>query len=202
MITPTGLFIVFEGIDGAGKTTQVATLAATLRAAGHTVLATREPTNSPWGQQIRHIATHGRQGITLDDELDLFINDRAHHVTTEILPALDAGHTVICDRYYYSTIAYQGALGADPSAVRARNAQFPTPHIVFYLTITPRQSLARIAANRPGGADAGFEKLEFLTRVKTNFDNLTDPNIITIDATLPPSEIAQIIHTEITRLLK
>jgi dTMP kinase len=106
-----GILLAVDGIDGAGKTTQVKLLADALRAAGENVLASKEPTDGQWGRRLRQSAQNGR--LSLEDELHAFIEDRKEHVATTILPALAAGSVVLLDRYFYSTIAYQGARGAD-----------------------------------------------------------------------------------------
>ena len=107
-----GLFIVIEGIDGTGKSTQLHLLAEKLRQLGYAVVATREPTNGPYGQKIRELFVD-RGAVSQEEELELFIADRDQHVKEVIAPALADGCVVICDRYYLSTIAYQGANGMD-----------------------------------------------------------------------------------------
>src|SRR2546430_9038964 len=107
----TGILIAIEGIDGAGKTTQVAHLADFLKRAGDSPICSKEPTNGPWGRKIRESAANGR--MNLADELRAFTEDRKQHVRDLILPSLAAGRTIILDRYLYSTVAYQGARGCD-----------------------------------------------------------------------------------------
>jgi dTMP kinase len=107
----TGIFIAVDGIDGAGKTTQVEMLRAALTHAGLPVTVSKEPTNGQWGAVLRESAVSGR--LSLDEELKAFINDRREHVDTLITPKLEAGHVVVLDRYFYSTIAYQGCRGAN-----------------------------------------------------------------------------------------
>ncbi len=103
-----GLFIAFEGGDGAGKSTQVALLRDALQAAGRTVLVTRQPGGTPLGQQIRDLVLHGDHVAPRAEAL-LFAADKAHHVEQVIAPALSAGDAVITDRYTDSAVAYQGA---------------------------------------------------------------------------------------------
>ena len=110
-----GRFIVFEGGDGAGKSTHVRLLVASLRAAGLRVLETRQPGGSPLGQQIRDLVLHGGD-ITPRAEALLFAADKAQHVEEVVRPALARGEIVVSDRYVDSSVAYQGAgrdLGAD-----------------------------------------------------------------------------------------
>lgn len=103
-----GLFIAFEGGDGAGKSTQVGLLRDALEKAGRTVLLTRQPGGTPLGQQIRDLVLHGDHVAPRAEAL-LFAADKAHHVEQVIAPALAAGDVVITDRYTDSAVAYQGA---------------------------------------------------------------------------------------------
>src|SRR5260370_25230495 len=96
------ILIAIEGIDGAGKTTQVERLAQALRVVGQELVISKEPTNGRWGKKIRESAANGR--LPLKEELKAFINDRTEHVRNVIQPALDTGKIVILDRYFYSTI--------------------------------------------------------------------------------------------------
>ena len=103
-----GLFIAFEGGDGAGKSTQVELLRAALEASGRTVTVTRQPGGTRLGQQIRDLVLHGEHVAPRAEAL-LFAADKAHHVEELIAPALHAGHVVLTDRYTDSSVAYQGA---------------------------------------------------------------------------------------------
>ena len=99
LLIPGGLFIVFEGIDGTGKSTQVRLLTEKLKKLGYAVVATREPTDGPYGQKIRELFLD-RNTVSQDEELELFMADRAQHVEQVIAPALSDGRIVISDRYY------------------------------------------------------------------------------------------------------
>lgn len=135
--------IVLEGIDGTGKSTQARRLADLLRQRGATVLLDHEPTNGPWGQQLRASALTGR--LSAAAELELFIQDRQQHVAEVISPALAAGHVVILDRYYFSNMAYQGAQGMDPEAIRCANESFaPVPDLLLLLDLPVDTALQRI----------------------------------------------------------
>ena len=105
------MFISFEGVEGAGKTTQIARLAARLRESGRQdVLTTREPGDGPLGSELRRLALHPPMGMTVEPRAELLIMlaDRAQHVGQIIRPHLETGGIVICDRYADSSIAYQG----------------------------------------------------------------------------------------------
>ena len=115
---PNGLLIALEGIDGTGKTTQLKMLAEVLLSLGYDVVATREPTDGRYGQRIRQVL-RDRSSMTPQEELELFLLDRKEHVTTIINPGLAAGKIVLTDRYYLSTVAYQGALECVSTGIEA-----------------------------------------------------------------------------------
>jgi dTMP kinase len=168
--TDAGTLIAFEGIDGAGKTTQARLLAEHVRAAGKTVVASKEPTDGPWGRKIRASATAGR--LPPADELHAFTEDRKEHVRDLILPALRRGETVILDRYFYSTIAYQGSNGFDPGLLAADMlAAFPVPDAVILIDVPPGVGLARIREGR-GETPNAFEQLSHLEEVRRLFLDL------------------------------
>ncbi len=181
-----GFLLILEGIDGAGKSTLLRALAAHLRARGLTVTTSREPTDGPHGTALRHSARTGR--LSLADELDLFLKDRAEHVTTLIQPALQRGEVVILDRYYLSTAAYQGARGADPAEIIARNEAFaPQPDLVLLLDIDPLGGTGRILHR--GDQPDDFEAVTYLARVREIFLSLPQPFIRRINATRPVEEV-------------
>ena len=196
-----GLFFVFEGIDGAGKTTQAFRLQDRLEAAGREALYVKEPTSGFWGQKIRRIAESGREGISPDEELDYFIQDRREDVERNIAPALARGAVVIADRYFYSTIAYQSVLGVSPEEIRRRNLDFPVPRLVFLLEIPPELSQVRITRHRGEKANQGYEQLDFLRRVASVFDGLDDPNLVRLPGDLGEDEVADLVWKKVEPLL-
>lgn len=147
-----GRFIVFEGIDGAGKTTQIERLAQTLRAEGRRVLVTAEPTASVTGGLLRD-ALGGIAQRSAGEMAALFVLDRIFHnvnPVTGIEKMLADGIDVICDRYYYSSLAYQGS-ETDFDWVADMNLNCPEirrPDLCLFLDLTPTQSLSRISAGR------------------------------------------------------
>ena len=190
------MFIAFEGIDGAGKSTQIQRLAAHLRDRGHQVVTTREPTGGPWGQKIRAAAQ--RQRMSPEDELAAFIADRREHVSQVIGPALAAGQTVLCDRYYFSTVAYQGARGLDPAAILAAHDFAPEPDLLLVFDLPPEVGLERVRSR--GAADL-FEEAGELARVREIFLGLEVPNKVVIDATRGPDTIAAEIQRRVDSAL-
>ncbi|BDS05210.1 thymidylate kinase [Oceaniferula spumae] len=175
-----GKLIVIEGIDGTGKSTQATLLAEALRTQGHEVVQSHEPTNGPWGKKLRESATTGR--LTIDDELDYFLKDRQQHVEELITPTVERGGIVILDRYYFSSMAYQGARGLDPTEIRRKNEAFaPVPDLLIILDLDVDVALKRIGV-RDGAANE-FEKKENLQYCRDLFLSLADePFAHVIDA--------------------
>jgi len=195
-INQKSFFIAFEGIDGAGKTTQANLLVKSLSEYEWGSIYLKEPTNGKWGKKIREIASIGRESITLEDELEYFINDRAEDVENNIAPALSAGKVVVMDRYYFSNMAYQSALGIDIKIIKEKNRHFPKPDITFFLDLKPSDGLLRID-NRTGGANIGYEKKEFLEKVYKIFKSDHFKDMVPIDA----SESIEEIHAEILKIV-
>jgi dTMP kinase len=197
-----GVLLALEGIDGAGKTTQARRLEATLGEAGYPVLYTREPTAGPTGQRLRALIAGGRVGLSPEEELDLFVRDRQEHILAVIRPALARHQVVLLDRYYFSTMAYQGALGLDPEAIRRRNETFaPRPHLTFVLDLPPSAGLARIRHARQSAPDT-FEREEYLERVRAIFAGLNSPDILHLDAMQPADVVATRIREAAYALLR
>ena len=166
-----GLFIVIDGIDGTGKSTHARRLGEWFESQGRVVVLSREPTAGPWGKKLRESAATGR--LSPEDELEYFLNDRRQHVTEIIAPALAAGKVVILDRYYFSTMAYQGARGFDPAEIRRRNEEFaPVPDLLLILDLEVDQALQRIGAR--GDSANEFEQRDSLQRCREIFLALKD----------------------------
>lgn len=165
----SGLFIVIEGIDGTGKSTHARRLAEKFLAQGRQVVLSREPTDGPWGTKLRASAATGR--LSAADELEYFLNDRREHVEATIAPALAAGKVVVLDRYYFSTMAYQGARGFDPSKIRRLNEVFaPVPDLLLILDLEVDKALQRIGSR--GDTANEFEQRENLQRCREIFLSL------------------------------
>jgi dTMP kinase len=193
-------FIVFEGLDGSGKTTQLLWLAGALRAAGHPVVTTREPTDGAYGRRIRAMAK-GHERLAPDEELRWFMEDRREHVSGVISPALARGEIVLSDRYYLSTVTYQGARGLDWAALLAQNeAEFPIPDLVLLLEIDPSQALARVR-ERGANAEPAFEEGSFLAHVAMLYHELPCVYLERLDARSEPERVRKTVSEVVRRRL-
>jgi dTMP kinase len=195
-----GLLIVFEGIDGAGKATQARLLLGKLRAIGCEVVSFREPTRGKWGRAIKRMAkTAG--SLTPKEELDLFVRDRRENVRKNLKPALAAKKVVILDRYYFSTIAYQGAKGIDPVYIRRLNERFAVkPDLVFILDIAAGRGLGRIRKRKR--KDLLFERERYLARVRRIFGGFRGRKFVHMEAIRPKEELAEEIFARLLLLIK
>lgn len=201
-----GLFISFEGIDGAGKSTQVKLIADYLKSSGRDVLVTREPGGTDLGDSIRDLLLHGKGRIDPRAEALLYAADRAQHVALEIEPALAAGRDVITDRYLDSSVAYQGS-GRDlgPDQIRALSI-FATnsllPQLTVLLDIEPEIAASRLVSGQLDRMES--EKIEFFTAIRQQFLKLAEaePNRwLVLDAKLPPEEIAAAVRERVVGLM-
>jgi len=183
-----GFLLALEGIDGSGKSTAAAGIVSALRTEGRDVVATREPTDGPWGRRIRDMAASGKT-VAPAEELRWFVEDRREHVRACIRPALEASRLVITDRYFLSTVAYQGARGLDWRRILAdAEAEFPVPDLALVFELDPAAGLLR-ARGRPGNAEPTFEEARFLGRVAEVYAALDRPWIERLDAARPPAEV-------------
>lgn len=163
-----GWFITFEGVEGAGKTTQARHLSDFLRSRQLPVVTIREPGGTPLGERVRDVLL-GHRELSAEAEMFLFLAARSQNTLAVIVPALAAGQYVVCDRYGDSTIAYQGyGRGLDLEVVRKMNA-FATagtePHVTFVLDVPPECGLER-QSNRTRMEE---EPLEFHRRVREGY---------------------------------
>ncbi len=194
-----GVLIAFEGIDGTGKTTQIALLAEALRQRGLRVVVTREPTDGQYGRKIRELYKN-RKSVTPEEELTLFLDDRREHVAQVIGPALASGQVVLTDRYYYSTAAYQGAAGHDPQKIIAANELFaPVPDMVIMLEAPVSLGVHRVQRLR-GETLNDFEQEGTLARVSDIFAGLTGANIRRIDGTADAQAVHALVMAAVAAL--
>lgn len=197
-----GRFITFEGIDGAGKSSQIAAAVAHLQTCGIEVVQTREPGGTPLGERLRELLLH--EPMHLETEAMLMFAARREHLAARIEPALDAGHWVVCDRFSDATYAYQvGGRGLERHKFEALEAWVHPglqPDLTLVFDLPPEIAAARMAAS---GADPDRferEKREFFERVREAYlERARDAGgrICVVDADRPPATI----RAEIERLL-
>lgn len=207
----TGLFITFEGGDGAGKTTQSELLSGWLAARGLEVVRTREPGGTPLGTRVRELLLHGGDEIGDVDarsEALLYAADRAQHVAQVVRPAIARGAVVVQDRYIDSSLAYQGA-GRVLDVTEVRHiSEWATgglwPHLTVLLDASPELAAERRAA-RGGVADRlEAEAAEFHAAVRGGFLALArqDPDrYLVLDAALPADELHTHVLANVAPLL-
>lgn len=185
-----GKLVALEGLDGCGKTTQLPHVADFLTGRGVPVLVTREPTDGEWGRKIRVMAQTGDLAPP-EEELRWFMEDRQEHLQEEVLPALEAGRWVVTDRYFLSSVAYQGARGLDwREILRENESRFPAPDLAVIFEVTPAVGLARVE-RRAGTPEPGFEHAEYLARVAEIFAAIERPWIARVDGSGSEDEVRQ-----------
>ncbi|SCL37517.1 thymidylate kinase [Micromonospora pallida] len=206
----TGLFVVFEGGEGAGKSTQVTRLAETLGGQGREVVTTREPGATPVGQRIRALVLGAPGSDTPSPRAEalLYAADRAHHVATVVRPALVRGAVVVSDRYVDSSLAYQGAGRTLPVDEVSWLSSWATgglkPDLVVLLDVEPRVGLSRVAARGEETDHVEAESLAFHERVRYAFLDLAaaDPKrYLVLDASRPADEIAATVARRVEEML-
>ncbi len=203
-----GIWITVEGGDGSGKTTQAELLTEWLRAAGRTVVRTREPGGTEVGLLIRDIVLHHRGDIVPRAEALLYAADRAHHVATLVKPALERGDVVLQDRYLDSSVVYQGAGRVlDPTEIRDLSlwaTEGALPDLTLLLDIDEQHARERLDL-----ADKPFDRLEaegdsFHARVRRAYLELAErepERFLVIDAARPIDEIQADVRAAVTARL-
>jgi len=203
-----GLFIVVDGIDGSGKSELIKLLHNYLFSKNkkYHILTTREPTNGIYGKQIREILKKEDDPLSNSKKLvELFVKDRREHLKSAIEPFLKSNNEhelniILCDRYYYSTIAFQSAQGLSVQDLIDKNKLFRNPDITFILDVNPAIALKRIDSRKK----EKFEQLDFMKRIRENFlnlPNLLSDNIKVIDSSKPLEKVFEEITKEVDKLL-
>lgn len=184
-VVPGGLLVAFEGVDGAGKTTQAIETCKALQELGYEAVYLKEPSDGPIGRKLREMMV-SKVDRDYQEEFELFLQDRQHDVEQNIQPVLKRGGIVCIDRYYISSMAYQGALGLDPGYIRNENEKIaPQPDLILYFSLPLEESLRRILQSRDGGQNQ-FELREYQERVQTIFEQMDFAQMKRIDASAPP----------------
>lgn len=200
------MFITFEGIDGVGKSTQLDLLETWLIQQGKEVVRTLEPGGTELGQEIRHLLLHRKGDVAPRAEALLYAADRAHHVATKIRPALGLGKVVLSDRYFDSSVAYQGA-ARELDVTQVRDISLWAvdnllPNLTILLDLTAEQAILR--RNKTGVEPDRLEqeKVEFFERAREQYLELAkEPRFLIIDANLSVDEIQQQIRARVQGLL-
>jgi dTMP kinase len=200
------MFITFEGIDGVGKSTQLDLLETWLVAQGKEVIRTLEPGGTELGQEIRHLLLHRKGDVAPRAEALLYAADRAHHVATKIRPALALGKAVLSDRYFDSSVAYQGA-ARELDVTQVRDISLWAvdnllPDLTILLDLTAEQAIQR--RNKTGVEPDRLEqeKVDFFERAREQYLELAKgPRFLVIDANLSVDAIQQQIRARVQELL-
>jgi dTMP kinase len=204
-VSKRGKFIVFEGLDGSGKTTQANNLVKRLNSLGIKSVYTKEPTESIPGGVARS-AIYKKTSLQMESMALLFLADRVEHVTGDILPALEQGRTIICDRYYLSNIAYQG-LEMDKDALLSFNRMILkeklVPDVTIFLDVSPEICCERISRNRLR-TDL-YEEVNKQVAIRNNFfetfEKVKDSeNILIIESNDDPDYTFERIWLKISRM--
>lgn len=207
-----GLFITFEGGEGAGKSSQMARLAEHLRADGGDILITREPGGSSGAEAVRHVLLSGAaESMGPAMEAILFAAARSDHVEQVIRPAVNAGKIVLCDRFFDSTRVYQGVTGnLAPDFIAALEdvtVNGMVPDLTIILDLDPEIGLARATARRGKDVPDRFEKetLDIHRRRRRGFLDIAaaEPDrCVVVDASKPPDVVAKAVSRAVARLME
>ena len=200
-------FIVFEGIDGSGKSTQCSLLYDFIKSKNIPVQLLYEPTNGEHGQKIRKFL-QDKIPISIEEQIHLFIEDRREDYNLNIKPCLDNGITIVMDRYFYSNAAYQGSDRISPHEIIKQNLNqgFPIPDRVYFIDIAPKEAMKRITARNCSGKTELFEKEAFLEGVRKNFlsiidkHSMIDQHFLKVDGNLTVDEIFNIIKDDYLKI--
>lgn len=199
------MFISFEGIDGVGKSTQLEMLQEYLSQKGHTVLRTLEPGGTELGQEIRHLLLHRKGDVAPRAEALLYAADRAHHVATKIRPALERGEIVLTDRFFDSSVAYQGA-ARDLDVNQVRDISLwavdnLVPDLTILLDLPAQDAISRRSKTGTEPDRLEREKVEFFERARQMYLELAkEPRFLVVDARKSVDEIQAEIRDRLAQL--
>ena len=201
------MFITFEGIDGVGKSTQLDLLQSWLEGRGREVVRTLEPGGTELGQEIRHLLLHRKGDVAARAEALLYAADRAHHVATKIRPALASGKVVLSDRYFDSSVAYQGA-ARELDVTEVRNISLWAvdnliPDLTVLLDLDAHAAILR--RNKTGTEPDRLEreKVDFFERARSQYLELAkELRFLVVDATLSIDEIQEQIRARVLTMEK
>ncbi|MBK6605544.1 MAG: dTMP kinase [Leptospiraceae bacterium] len=190
-------FIVFEGIDGSGKSTLSTMVLNSLIERNFPIVKFNEPTSFETGMKIRKFL---RKEISLsrEEQIELFLADRKDSLEKNVYPNLKAGNSVILDRYFYSMAAYQSDESIQPETILRMNLNrnYPVPDLIIYLEINPEISLAR---TKRRNANEHFENLETLKKVSLAYEKVIPKTALKLDATLSQAKLKELCISHIIR---
>jgi len=196
-VTKKGVFIVIEGLDGSGKTTQ-ANLLATELAKTSKVWLTAEPSQGKIGSFIRKCCLYEDTRLPTEAEALLFAADRIEHLQSEIKPALGEGKVVICDRYTYSSLAYQGSAGLSVDWIQMINARALQPDFAIFIDVPPEKVIERLQRKK-----SVMETLETQQKVREIYLRYVEKGeLISIDGDKPKEVVALVLIAKVSKLLK
>lgn len=199
------MFISFEGIDGVGKSTQLESLQEFLISRGHKVLRTLEPGGTELGQEIRHLLLHRKGDVAPRAEALLYAADRAHHVATKIRPALERGEIVLTDRYFDSSVAYQGA-ARDLDVNQVRDISLwavdnLVPDLTILLDLPAKDAMQRRSKTGTEPDRLEREKVEFFERARLMYLELAkEKRFLVVDANQSVDQIQASIRGRLAEL--
>ncbi len=199
------MFITFEGIDGVGKSTQLELLQSWLEESGREVVRTLEPGGTDLGQEIRHLLLHRKGDVSPRAEALLYAADRAHHVATKIRPALEAGKVVLSDRYFDSSVAYQGA-ARELDVQEVLNISLwavgnLVPDLTVLLDLDAEAAIARRSKTGVEPDRLEREKVDFFERARNQFlDLAAQPRFLVVDANLSVDAIQDLIRKRVAAM--
>ena len=195
-VNKKGVFIVIEGLDGSGKTTQAKTLTAKLRRT-HNAIYTAEPSKGKIGMFIRNRVLYGEKRPPTAIEALLFAADRIEHVQNEVLPALAEGRVVVSDRYVYSSLAYQGSAGLNLDWIETINAHALKPDLALFIDVDPEAVQARLKSRK-----SVMENLETQRKVREIYQKFIEKGeLISIDGDKPKKAVAQELYAIVKSFL-
>mgnify|MGYP005992316163 FL=1 len=199
------MFITFEGIDGVGKSTQLDMLEKHLIAQGREVVRTLEPGGTELGQEIRHLLLHRKGDVAPRSEALLYAADRAHHVETKIKPALASGKVVLSDRYFDSSVAYQGAARElDVQEVKDISLwaiDRLLPDLTVLLDLPAQEAMTRRGNKGTEPDRLEREQVEFFERARDEYLRMAnEPRFLVVDANLSPEQIHSQVLERVAKL--
>jgi dTMP kinase len=195
-LVKNGIFLVIEGLDGSGKTTQ-ATLLAQKLIDKYEIFLTAEPSRGKIGTFIREGCLYEQTRLPTEAEALLFAADRIEHMVTELKPALDAGKLVICDRYVYSTLAYQGSAGLSLDWIKTTNARALQPDFSIFIDVPPERVLERLQRKK-----SVMETLDTQQKVREVYMKyVANGELIRVDGDREKYAVADELYTKVCELL-